>query len=273
MQAALEEPGSKTMLAPSDFAIGLTSLTDDVLLGHLFEGNLTSLVLRDLTQIVSVNGQVYAVSTETVETRGRRAISIIRIANSKSEVRLTALDVPASAGTVHSVNGVLLSDQTDTSNDKNSSTARYTPSGALEWLVFACALLVLLLLVVVLVTRKRSRHTPDKDPETPESWKGTVHNDDFVVVENALRHLQDGTPEHYFGESAGARQNPSHYYPPTGSLVAIETGAVPMGKLGAKLSARRQGALHTPQPPSSALQRGAEGRRSSYVDPAPVPVN
>jgi hypothetical protein len=303
-KAALEKPGSKTIIAPSDAAVGSTTLgtlaDDDVLLGHVFEGNLTSSVLldEDVKEIVALNGEKYTVSTSTVARRGRREVTLIRIANNRSSVILTVLDIPAEGGVVHSADGVLLSDSSVDNNSSNKSASAEW-SNAVYWL-YACAVLLVLLIVAVAVAMRRSRRLSKASLADDEVYKLPP---DFAAVdwgpEQNDAYAPRGPTSHFYPDDTdwGAAPSgaspvpivpaqPRHFYPETADWGAAPTWDAFAPRQSAnpstpthhfypelKLSSRGQSNafnLNTPQHPS--IRGGHRGRpddlRLAYMDPS-----
>jgi hypothetical protein len=293
VKAALDTPGPKTLLCPSDAAVGTTSLADDgILLGHIFNGNLTAESLQTVSKIVAYNGETYDVTSSTVgrHGRGRRAVVLIRISNSKSAAFLTALEVPAEGGSALSINGVLLPALATSDNDNNSSdkSAATDWSSPVLWTIFACgALLILLTVAIVIAVRKSRRVARAASPDDTRRWSQIDNPDGFAVVDNALRdlkHAQGAIPRHYsvgYGAAPGKPAtasthdhpppSPSHHFYP--GMTGSDWGAVPKGSLSAELAARRKssgGTLNTPQHPSTldfSHQRRSQEMWPTYLDP------
>jgi hypothetical protein len=180
MKEALATPASKTVLCPSDVTVGSITLSDDILLGFVFEGNLTAATLSTVTTILAINGERYDVLTRVVSTRNRREVKQIRIANNRSSVILTVLDIPAGNNVVHGVDGVLFSDSS--SDNTNSSNKSGGWSNAEYWL-YACAVLFVLLVVAVIVAVRRSSRLSSV---TTSDEKAEIVPPDFAAIDWGL---------------------------------------------------------------------------------------
>eukprot|EP00037_Helgoeca_nana_P032848 m.415614 g.415614 ORF g.415614 m.415614 type:complete len:841 (+) comp29701_c0_seq1:331-2853(+) len=203
--AALASAGAKTMLAPSDLAVGSTALTDSILLAHLFEGNLTAEALSSLSKIVSVSGETYTVSTTNVSTRSRRTV-LIRIANSQLSALLTFVNIPSSAGTVHGTDTLLVPRTSADDTSDNSAAVQFFEGSDARWFILGVAVLflVLLLVVVAVSCKQRSRHGAKKGNLKVEEVSTWNQADEFDVVNSAIQSLQ---------QDAGGKASRRHYYP------------------------------------------------------------
>lgn len=254
VRAALSTPGIKTIFSPSDTSVGDTELSEDVVLAHIFEGNLTAEALLSLTEIISVSGQKFVVTVQSVATRGRRS-TIFRLSNSKSSALLTVLDIPSEEGPVHGIDGILLPEDSDDS--KGQSSEWLGASGSLRWLVLACGVLLFVLLALVVIARHHgSRYDDEKvHAEDMGTWHGQPT--DFDIVDNALRNLQEqgDSTQHYYpaaGETIVREKpqplGPTHFYPD--ASFADTRPPSPMGRAASRHSAYRNSSrvLNTPAP-------------------------
>jgi len=211
----------KTVLAPLDAALNGTSLSEAELLGHIFDGDLNSSVLANVTEIVAVSGERYAVTvTQTARARERRAV-VFTVSNNRSSARLVTLDSPSARGTVHAIDGVLRPAVANSTDDGDTSSSSSSDDGTLLWAIvgFTVVFVCLLGLIFVCLTR----HIPkDGDPATwvneggPETGTGGVDDEKsryIASMDSALRGMG----------------RPTHYYPPT----------EPTGGGGAVVHARR----------------------------------
>jgi hypothetical protein len=232
LRDVMASPGLKTLLAPSDESVGEFTLTDDILLGLIFDGNLTADALLALCEIAGTitakSGEKYNVTCTQTPTsaRGRRA-TVIHVGNSRTTTRLTVLNVPSNDGTVHGCDSVLLpaSDGNNNNNKNGESSAWYDEAGALAWvLFFAAAVVLFIIILAIVVSVQRSRHDAKARPGATvvndgfnrsggpgDVWRHSQHrasrrsasqDDDFVVVDNALAELARtnsvGRPKHYY---------------------------------------------------------------------------
>jgi len=293
-QDALNAPGVKTVLAPSDAAIGSTEMTDTILLGHIFEGNFTAEALQALSQIVSINGEVYTVSVQTVATRGRRNVAI-RISNNRSTTLLTALDVPTAAGPVHGTDSVLLPNDESSSSDKTAGQEWYEEgNGIVTWIIVAAAVLLVLVIAALVASRRGSKYTSNVRVDETGAWHDPP-GDDFVLADNALSRLRASQtdlarPRHYYPAAdprdeqyLHAQLQPTHYYP--SESMAAPRPASPVARPSGRQSSYRNSvrALNAAEPTLFSTRLGHSDRpvalesaweyrrpRTGYVDPEPL---
>jgi hypothetical protein len=305
VKSALATPGLKTLLSPSNAALGNATVTDDVVFVNLFNGNLTKATLIELcrigAQITSVSGEKFDLTCTTTTTadpssasRSRRVVTTIRISNSVSSTTLTALDIPSDFGTAHGTDAVLM--PSDDLNNKPNDTPWYDEPSAAEWGLLAIAVIVLLVALVLVVKRPwqnpQPRHT-HRFEDNSGGWPARQGRDDMDDVLAELARVNSGRPTHYYptpetavygGKSHGhrvtGRAQSTHYYPGTRMTDDVEPLRPELNSGSRSKSSNRKngrGKLSTQQHPSlSKRSRDAQepptAGRPGYVDPEPGSV-
>lgn len=265
--AALNSFTAKTVLAPSDFSIGNNNLTEAELLGHIFQGRLTSTVLASLSQIFAVSGERYNVTVQEVPDAARsRRLVTYTVANNVSRVQLTVLDVPSGRGVVHSVNGVLRPDNA-TANAANAEESDATLLG----LVVGFGVLILLLLLLLFCWIRNGSRRARQKAHGGSGEGQQVDEDYFEVVDNVLRQIGSqppprGGPSDAYGD--WQQQQPKHFYP-RDSLTSGNSNVL-WGSRGPPAAAQYGhpiplGAQRRGHPPPG-ISGHPPGWRSDYVD-------